>query len=485
VSVFLLICAWTSASAGTHEVAPGDDLNSLFSGLQAGDEVVFSDGVYPLASGLTVSGIVGTLDNPLVLRAADGALPVLQLQLPVDASPPSSVLRLEASQGIRVIGLSIEGDTTWEDLGDYNGLTIADSSAIELDGLEIGHVARSGIRIDGLSSSISAVGVHIHDTRGGSGVRVGCSDASCFTSGFSFDLGWIHDIGAEGYGIELYHGSQAASITHTVMHDLLYRGVYLGSTESGDANVLENNVIWNVTEHGVVLNGAARVRNNIIFNIGGEGVAGRDPARGTFTDIVISHNTVTATTSWGMNLEGWVAETAAVLTNNSICNPVGLGLRVYVEPSPVEGVEPVTPGYVRNNVVCGYSEGVEEGDGELLLGGGLGDFTDAELWDFYPAEGSALLDVADPTSAAWVTETDFNGVAREGDKPDVGAYEWDGEGNPGWAIREDFKDLTLEEEELAKAVTAGCCSEDGTEAGLLIAPMLGIASLLRRRRTDP
>ena len=62
----------------------------------------------------------------------------------------------------------------------------------------------------------------------------------------------------------------------------------------------------------------------------------------------------------------------------------------------------------------------------------------------------------------------------------MGAYEYVGEGNPGWAIREGFKEpgykATVGEE-----VGGGCCGDKGeSEAGLLWLPVLGIGALKRR-----
>ena len=60
----------------------------------------------------------------------------------------------------------------------------------------------------------------------------------------------------------------------------------------------------------------------------------------------------------------------------------------------------------------------------VVPGGGYADFVDTENWDFYPNGDSDLVNSGDPSSEAWVPETDFNGVPRDGDAPDVGAYEF-------------------------------------------------------------
>jgi hypothetical protein len=55
--------------------------------------------------------------------------------------------------------------------------------------------------------------------------------------------------------------------------------------------------------------------------------------------------------------------------------------------------------------------------------------------DVFPLAGGALVGAGD---AAYVTALDFNGVARDG-VPDVGAYRFAADGNPGWALAAAFK----------------------------------------------
>ena len=468
------------ALAGTYNVRPGDDLANLLSGLQPGDEVIFAEGTYEIAEQLTISELEGDAASPTVLRAEDGALPTLQLSAGVEGAFPGSVLTLNNVKGVELRGLRLLGADSFADEGDYYGLRIADSTEIHLQDIELGQTVRSALRLDGLSSLISAEGLHVHDVRSGSAIRVGCSDASCFTTGFTLRLSQVHDVGPDGYGVELYHGSQAALIEDTVMYDLQGRGLYFGSTEDGEINVAEGNAIWSVSGHAVLVEGAARLRNNIVFNIGEGGLLTRDPGRGTFANIVMSHNTVVNTTGWAADLQGWVGATGMVLANNALCNPLGYGVKI--DATSENGVDIATPGYVSRNIGCGLMDGPDPLEPEVLPGGGYTDFLNEEIWEFYPTETSTLIDSADATAEAWIPELDFNGVQREGDAPDVGAYEWDGEFNPGWAIQEDFKDLTLRDQETPEgAVTSGCCSDQGEKAGLLLI-FPALLHLGRRRR---
>lgn len=478
MSAALLLIA--AAEAGVYEVGPGDDLANLLSGLVPGDEVIFGDGTYDLDAQLAIADHAGDLATPTRLRAADGAAPVLQLRPAADGYP-SAVLRVERSKGIEITGLSLLGDSTFADEGDYYGLYIGESTDIVLQDVEIAQTVRAALRVDGLSSNITAEGLHLHDVRSGSALRVGCSDGSCFTTGLTVHLSQIHDIGPDGYAIELYHGNQGCTVTDTVIYDAQGRGVYLGSTAAGVGNVFEGNAVWNTAQHAVLIEGSARVRNNVIFNSGEGGLLTRDPGLETFKDVIISHNTVVDTLGWAADLQGWVGATGMVLANNALCNPLGYGLTI--DTISENDVDIATPGFVRNNYACGLVEGPDPLLPEVLPGGGYTDFLNAEIWDFYPTVESTLVDAGDTSGDAWIPALDFNGVQRDGDGPDVGAYEWDGEVNPGWAIQEDFKDPSLDvPEKIDGAVSSGCCSDEGEEAGaLFLLPVLGLARLRRRR----
>ena len=104
-----------------------------------------------------------------------------------------------------------------------------------------------------------------------------------------------------------------------------------------------------------------------------------------------------------------------------------------------------------------------------------------ESWN--PTSGAGWQTIGTADGAAYIPETDFNGVPREGDSPDVGAYEWDGDSNPGWSIQEGFKSLELKDTR-TKEFVGGCCQnskgEDTAKAALLL-PLLGLGALRRRR----
>lgn len=256
-----------------------------------------------------------------------------------------------------------------------------------------------------------------------------------------------------------------------------YRGMRVDSTEYGEPNIVQGNVIWNANEVGLDVRGASRVRNNLVFNITGIGIKSAGNDRNTYEDAVISHNTVVNTKAYAGSFEDQAANTN-VIANNVFCNPTGYGM--YVED--VSDTAITDYGYISHNVVCGLVDVPDAILDTILPGGGYTDYIDQEGWNFYPAIGSTLIDAGDPAGDAWVPDTDFNDAPREGDAPDIGAYEWSGESNPGWAIQEDFKETGYNANP-GEEVGGGCCGDDGEKSAALLLPLLGLGTL--RRRVSP
>lgn len=348
--------------------------------------------------------------------------------------------------------------------------------------MEVAQTNRTAVYLSGNNTRVAFDTLHIHDVSSGSAVYAGCSDASCFTRELTISRSLIHDLrGESASAIVFTHGTQGSAVTDTVIYGATRFGVYTGSTELGEPNVFEGNAIWSVIEAGLFIEGDVRVRNNLVFNVDGDGIRTRDPDRGSWSSLLITYNTIADTTGWAARLEGWQDATGdVVLSSNALCNPVGYGAQLAL--TQVDTALPDTPGLVTNNVVCGLVEGLSEFRGEIIPGGGFNDFTDAEAWDYYPKAGAVVIDAGDPAAEAWIPETDFNGVPRTA-SPDVGAYEWDGDGNPGWQVQEGFKTFDLEQAEPPE-VLGGCgCGKKGEDTGaaLLLMPLLGAGAALRRR----
>jgi MYXO-CTERM domain-containing protein len=453
-------------------LTPGDDIGSLTASLSPGSVITFSDGLYPVQSTVywTAPGSEGA---PIVLKAAEGATPIIELT----GADQNRVVVIQDSAYLRVEGLTFRSSEAAA-TGNHNALLLQNSTHIELINNDLGPVTREALYLYGNNSEITVQGNEIHETVNGTGIYVGCSDASCQTTNSIIQGNLIWGLeGDYATGIVLSHGSQGIQVTDNVLHDISWGGIYLGSTEYGLENTAMGNAIWNVGDYGMEVEGASTVQNNVIFQSGGEGIDVEDPGRNTYQDIHISSNTIADTVDWGIEISAWAGRTGMVLTNNAISNPTGYGL--YADEAG--GIDS-TVNYIRGNVVTGLVQFFNEDEGHFIAGGGYGDFEDAVAWDFYPSDGSLLINAGDLAAEAYIPASDFNGAPRDGEAPDAGAYEWDGVGNPGWVIQEDFKELGYERAAEAPQV-GGCCSdEEEAKAGLWLAPLLILGGGLRRRR---
>ena len=471
---------WGVASAAILELSPGDDLVGLSESLQPGDELILADGLYQIR-GQIVWSVLSTESAPLTMRPAEGAEPVIELIPDEEGNYDNDILQIEDSSWVVVEGITFQGSTDWtDDSQNHRGIQVVNSSNVTISDVTVMQTGDTSIYLSGTNSGIVVENSHIHSTLNGYGFYVGCYDASCWTSSSRISNNWIHSIGGDdNWSIYLAHGSQGIEVTDNVIYGSAGYGVYLGSTEYGDRNGFEGNAIWGVSGIGLYIQGAARVRNNILFNIDGTGIFARDPERGTYSDTIISFNTVAQTTGWAVNLEDWYFQ----LGNNAICNPTGYGL-VFEDPE-VDTATPDSDNLITGNVACGLVEGLDEFDDAFTSGAGFADFSDVEGWDFYPASSdSTLIGTANPSGETYVPEQDFNGLTRDGDSPEVGAYEWTGSGNPGWAIQEGYKEFAQEGETIEETVGGGCCQEDGSSSAAFFLTPLVVFGVRRRRRAQ-
>jgi hypothetical protein len=478
-----MLLFWGVAWGATLELVPGDDLVGLSESLQPGDELVLADGLYQVR-GQIVWSVLSTEDAPLTMRPAEGAEPVIELIPDEKGAYDNDILQIEDSSWVVVEGITFQGSVDWtDDTQNHRGVQIVNSSHVTLSGVTVMQTGDHSLYLAGTNSNITVQDSHIHSTLSGYGVYVGCSDASCWTSDSRLTNNWIHSIGGESsWSVYLAHGSQGITLSDNVIYGSAGYGVYMGSTEYGDRNIFEGNAVWGLSGYGLYVQGGARIRNNILFNIDGTGIYSRDPERGTYSDLIISFNTVAQTTGWATLLEDWYEQFGMVLANNAICNPTGYGL--YYEMPTIDTATPASDNVVTSNVACGLVDGLDEFPDAVTPGAGYSDFVDVETWDFYPASSdSILVGTADPAGDTYVPEADFNGLARDGDSPEVGAYEWSGTGNPGWAIQEGFKEFGEGREVIEETVGGGCCQDDGSgSAALLLTPLIAIGALRRRRR---
>jgi hypothetical protein len=458
------------AGAADLSLSPGDDLVTLMSGLAPGDTVQLAAGDYVIENTIHLNELAGTEGSPIIVRASGEGAPVIK------RVGGGRVFQINTSSHVRLIDLEITGGDGWEEV-DNEGIHIGGgSSDIVIRGLNIHHIRGSGIRVGGDVSNLSVTDVHIHDNPTGFGISAGCGDGSCWLQDSLLANNWIHDLGDEyAVGIQLRRGAQGNRILDNVIHGLVHRGIEVLSTGQGERNVIERNAIWNVGRDGIYVGGSALVRNNVVFDAGRNGIVSNDDLADDYDDVVISFNTVVGTGEDGIEFWDWAGHTGMVLANNVVSNPTGYAMESQFEVHYDENA------YISGNVVTGLVRGLEELRGHFVPGNGASDFMDAPGWDYYPSSGSALLDQADPSGEAFIPEVDFNGLPREGDTPDVGAYEVSARSNPGWLLREGFKEDTVAA--LIDEEIGGCdCGDDTGGAGAaFLLPFLMLGGLRRRR----
>ncbi|MDP2308976.1 MAG: right-handed parallel beta-helix repeat-containing protein [Pseudomonadota bacterium] len=458
----------SSALAASVQLSPGDDVATRTAALQPGDEVVFSAGTYSLAGPVTWAGL-GTASAPIVIRG-DGDV-VLELQA------GWVVVYMTASTFVEIRNLTFRGGAGNSE--GYTGLYIDNSSDITIEDVEVGPVSGTALVLSGNNARIHVSRAHLHDTTDGNGVYAGCSDASCWTEDSTFSNLWIHDIGGESNGFELEPGCQGVTLADSVVYRATAWGIVTDSAEYGERNTVEGNAVWETTSGGIYSRGSALIRNNLVFNSAGVGMRLSDGDRGTAQDTVVSFNTIADTTGSAVEIHDWAGYTGMVFANNVIANPTGRAL--YFNEVGYDDATLLT-----HNVVTGLVDGLSDtyagAPDPVWDGGGYHDFVDVEGWDFYPIGGASMVDAADPAAATYVPELDFNGAPRDGEKPDAGAYEWDGGSNPGWALQEGFKDLEAYGAS-NDDVQGGCCEDKepgGGEAALI--GLAGLGWALRRGR---
>ncbi|MCO4744522.1 MAG: right-handed parallel beta-helix repeat-containing protein [Proteobacteria bacterium] len=469
-TLFLLALLPAAAHAATVNINPGDDIITLTSSLGPGDEVLIGAGTYDIEGTLVWSG-AGTESEPIVIKAQGGEAIIRQ-------TVGSTIVRIEDASFVEVQGLKFE---TTDDIYDANrvtGIDVQNSTDVTLRNNHLRHLGGTAIYVGGstgeASERVTIEHNHIEDIRDGSGIYLGCNDVACTVHEVSVQNNWVHD-GGTGTGIYLAHGAQGCSVEDNVVYQMASWGLQTQSTSFGDSNVIERNVFWSVSD-GIRAAGPSEVRNNLVFLTDGYGIRVENNSRDEFSDVHVSHNTVYGTGDDGIRLDNWLDREGMVLANNVVANTAG---RAF----DADFAEVADHGFISGNVFSGLVENLEAGTGAYIPGGGESDFMDAENWDFYPTSASILLSAADPAGDAYIPSDDFNLVTRDGGAPTVGAYEWVTEGNPGWAIREAYKELTTVD--VNGEEVGGCCNKDpeAAEAGLLMLPLVLLVGL-RRREED-
>ena len=400
------------------EIGPGDDLESAVSALSPGDELVLRGGTYFFDQNVTLTAN-GTVSQPITVRSKDGEQAIIQ-----QATSNQNVVEINGSSHLVIHGIGFTGGS--------HGIRLMNSDFITIEDCEIqetGDVAISA-NAGGTYEGLRILRNHIHHTNGtGEGMYLGCNDDGCRIANSLIEGNHIHHTNRssveQGDGIELKEGSYGNTVRNNVIHDTKYPGIIVYSNRgNGPQNLIEGNVIWNVSDNSVQVAADAILRNNIILG----NVSFQTHQSGSPSNIEFVNNTVISS---GDGLEVRNVSGPVLIANNAVYAQ-GTAIRLISgNLSQVQLFGNVGAGGLSGGS-SGYSDG--KGIGTDMISAG---YSGSPPINPFPAPGSALIGAG---NAAYVPATDFNGTPRNG-SPDVGAYAYAPGGNPGWSIAAGFKNL--------------------------------------------
>jgi hypothetical protein len=187
---------------------------------------------------------------------------------------------------------------------------------------------------------------------------LGCNNNGCRVKDSLIEGNYIHHTNrpavAQGDGIEIKEGSYNNIIRNNVLHDTKYPGIITYSTVgNGKPNIIEGNIIWNVTDNSIQSAADAIIRNNIII---GSQVAFQSHQSGQPNNIQFVNNTVIATGD-GVNVRSVVGD--VLIANNAIYAKDGTAIRLISGNTALVRVH----GNVGQGGISGRSSGYVEGNG--------------------------------------------------------------------------------------------------------------------------
>ena len=441
----LLLGLWSNvAHAEVVEIDPTGNLPMAIAGLSAGDELVLGGGTYNLTSKLTVT-VQGEPNNPIVIRAKAGEEPIITRP---DAN--QNTINIEDSLYLELRGLEVEGGS--------HGIRLRNSSFITIEDCDIHDTADVAISANYSGNSYEGLVFrhnHIHHTSGtGEGMYLGCNDNACQMFDSLIEGNYIHHTNgpgvAQGDGIEIKEGSYNNVVRDNVIHDTKYPCILTYSTVgNGAPNIIERNVMWGCGDHAIQSAADAIIKNNIILGAAQDGIRGQQHQQGQPSNLHILHNTIVKATNDAVRVQDINGE--VVIANNALYAQAGNAIRIGGNTSQLLVVGNVGTGGL-NGVSAGF-----DGSGDIAADFLAASFSGSVPNDVFPSPGSLLIAAG---SADEVTSVDFNGVDRAG-IADVGAYAFDPDGNPGWVLAEDFKQLSGEGEGGGGTSGVGGSSGDG------------------------
>lgn len=416
----------SAISKKTVRIKPGDDLQAAVNSLLPGDSLLLAGGIYK-NTGISIQ----SRGNPLqmiTIAAEPGQTPVLRITVATN-----NCININGAEWLMIDGLSIDSTPPGVDGIKFTELGV--SQNVRISNCTIHAVQGTGINAQGGHNGITIMFNHIYDISGDAvnGIRVAPSDSSSTPYFWNIANNWIHKCGdslsSAACGISIKTGCHNMYVRYNTVYDIATSGIIVygkgGDPETSSFNVItevEGNAVWNASE-GISAYCEVLVRNNVIFNcprpVYSYSYNGVTPRK-----VLIINNTMYK--GQAPYLSSWDSTNYCVFVNNAVYAMTG-------------GFELMGNGYVADNAgdisVAGFIPGIASSD-----------FNDPENRNFYPKAGSTLIGKATILSSILpdisylkdLIDWDFN-YRRRDTQPDIGAYEFTGDVNPGGEIKDGFK----------------------------------------------
>ncbi len=421
----LSIMAWVSVTtAEIFTISPPASLDScdeefenMANALQPGDELILTDGVY--SQGCARSIVVnGTVDNPIIIRAADGASPLITR--PNSTSPSSNNIEISGSY-FTIRGMRFQYGSSGVRFFASNNITFEDNKIF--DTLNNALTMNSGVTDSHIirNNEIYNTGLATSGETEGEGIYIGKHSGGSEGTNHLIENNYIHDLRATSSGgndgIEIKFGSGGNTIRGNVIHDTnigqQFPCVFVYG-HGAEPNIIENNLLYNCGE-AILVTADAIIRNNVILNssINGIHLRVQSPAPNV-QNVTIVNNTV-----YGSH------PVCAQLRIGSAPNITVANNAFYCEGSTAIAGNGFANATFANNVVRGALSGVSIDNLQFIQGTPAADnFVNVLLQDFRLLENSALIDAGSNSTPDFGQE-DFAGTARiSGSAIDVGAHEY-------------------------------------------------------------
>ena len=440
--VSAILCG--AASATVYTATNSAELVSMAASLQPGDTLLLAPGVYDVSS-LYLNGLHGNATNWITIRGMGPGRPVIR------GTALQNVINIDGSDYLRLEDLEI---THAGGIANIDGIKFNvgySSSHIIIDNCYLHDLTGNGIGSQ--SDHVESLCVRYTEIAyvQQNGIYLGYPSPLRTVGNTLIDNCYIHHTSqsssgvptSTNYGIQIKQGSYGSTIRDCVMHDVggtarAAIAVYYTKLAGGETldrfNVVRDNVLWNVRNEGIFAANSAVIQGNVVIDaVTGINVNQYD---GNVMDNLYIRNNTTLRCDRGFYMRNFDQARASVeLVNNLALTdsssdwtfrmPVGQG------SATVSNNVHVGPIYIPGVSATGFTAAPS------LAATVVDPYGAATAVNLYPKVGSAVIDAGMTGVEA---AEDFNGLPmNSGSAPDVGAYEWGGESNPGWTIAAGLK----------------------------------------------